>query len=154
MKIITIRDYRNYDPDNCRTGGAYGFTYTYTEQSDGSFTVRYDTTSDFEYCTKCGTFGHNSWDCDFNNVYTADDVQRMVEFCKNISGIEITEKYLKKYQVNFTDWESGATLEIDSIMKEEGYTAEDYVKDCMSNADEEWCEMLANGTVTLYEIEE
>lgn len=154
MKKIIIKDYRNYDPDNCRTGGAYGFTDTYTEQPDGSFVAYHETTSDFEYCSRCGTFGHSSWDCKCKDTYTAEEMQRIIEDNSNIPGIEITEKNLKKYQVSFTDWENGATSEIDSITEEEGYMAEDYVKDCMSNADEEWCEMLNNGTVTLYEIEE
>ena len=58
-----------------------------------------------------------------------------------------------KYEVNFTDNQTGATSPIDVITAPEGYTADDYVRDCKENADPEWCEMLDNGTITLIEVE-
>lgn len=61
---------------------------------------------------------------------------------------------MKKYEVNFTDYETGATSPIDTVVKPEGYTAQAYIDDCMENADDEWCEMLSNGKVTLIEVEE
>lgn len=58
---------------------------------------------------------------------------------------------MKKYVVEYTDPETGATSPIDNFAAEDGYTAEQYIKDCDSNADDEWCEMLHRGTVTLVE---
>ena len=59
---------------------------------------------------------------------------------------------MKKYEVNFTDNQTGATSPIDTVVKPEGYTAQAYIDDCMENADDEWNAMLAGGTVTLTEV--
>ena len=56
-----------------------------------------------------------------------------------------------KYQVNLTD-ANGATSAIDTVEATYGYTAEDYIRACDQNADEEWCDMIASGTVTVEEI--
>lgn len=56
-----------------------------------------------------------------------------------------------KYEVDITI--DGTTSAIDTIDAEEGYTAEQYVADCLSNADEDWNEMLAKGTVALVPID-
>lgn len=61
---------------------------------------------------------------------------------------------MKQYQVNFRDYNNGATSAIDVITAPDGYTAEQYIADCRANADDEWNEMLANGEVTLLEVEE
>jgi hypothetical protein len=63
------------------------------------------------------------------------------------------ESKMKKYEVNFTDYETGATSPIDTVIKPDGYTADQYIKDCKENADDEWNEMLARGTVTLIEVD-
>lgn len=60
---------------------------------------------------------------------------------------------MKKYEVNFTDNNTGATSAIDTIIASDNYTATDYLKDCEENADSEWCEMLKNGEITLIEID-
>ena len=57
--------------------------------------------------------------------------------------------YMKKYQVNYTDNTTGATSAIDTITADNNYTAENYINDCMANADNDYCEMLKNGTITL-----
>lgn len=54
-----------------------------------------------------------------------------------------------KYQVNFYDYENGATSEIDVIEARKGYTAEEYIEDCSHNADDEWNEMLKHGLISL-----
>lgn len=56
-----------------------------------------------------------------------------------------------KYQINFRDHRTGATSAIDTVEKDQ-YTAEQYIKECRENADDEWNEMLKNGTVTVEEI--
>lgn len=45
------------------------------------------------------------------------------------------------YIVEVTE-QSGATSPIDTITAPPDYTAEMYIKDCESNADADWCEML------------
>ena len=57
-----------------------------------------------------------------------------------------------RYEVDFYDPKNGATSPIDTIESGEGYTAEQYVKDCEANADQEWVDMLHSGEVTLVEI--
>jgi len=59
-----------------------------------------------------------------------------------------------KYQINYTDPTTGATSPIDTVDAYEGYTAEDYIRDCRENADEDWIEMLDAGTVSVELIEE
>lgn len=60
---------------------------------------------------------------------------------------------MKKYEVNFTDNNTGATSAIDTITAADNYTADDYIKDCNNNADADYIEMLKNGIITLYEID-
>lgn len=57
-----------------------------------------------------------------------------------------------KYEVDL--YKNGVTSPIDTVEAPHGYTAEDYVRDCDANADEEWCEMLHDGQVILVAIEE
>lgn len=57
-----------------------------------------------------------------------------------------------KYQVEYTDSRTGATSAIDTITAAEGYTAEQYIEDCRENADQEWIDMLEQGTVELIEL--
>lgn len=59
-----------------------------------------------------------------------------------------------RYQVDFYDYSNGATSPIDTIEAPEGYTAEDYIRDCQENADDAWNEMLAGGKVELVKIED
>lgn len=54
-----------------------------------------------------------------------------------------------KYQINFYDYENGATSEIDVIEARKGYTAEEYVDDCLHNASDDWNVMLEHGKVTI-----
>ena len=60
---------------------------------------------------------------------------------------------MKKYQVNFTDYRNGATSAIDVIEAKDGYTAENYIDDCNCYADQEWCDMLKEGKITLDELD-
>lgn len=55
----------------------------------------------------------------------------------------------KTYIANYTDPATGTTSSIDTFEAPEGYTAEQYIKDCDIYADSEYCEMLHKGTVTL-----
>ena len=61
---------------------------------------------------------------------------------------------MTRYTVEYTDPSTGATSPIDTITAPEGYTAEDYIRDCVGNADDAWNEMLAAGTVELVAEEE
>lgn len=60
---------------------------------------------------------------------------------------------MKKFEVDFYDYSNGATSPIGIIIADDNYTAEDYVRDCEHNADDDWCEMLKGGRVTLVEVE-
>ena len=60
---------------------------------------------------------------------------------------------MKTYSLEITE-QMGNTSPIDTITAPEGYTAEQYIKDCESNADPEWVEMLNNAvSVKLVEVE-
>lgn len=61
---------------------------------------------------------------------------------------------MTKYQVDFYDPDNGATSPIDTINAPDGYTAEDYIRDCRKNADDDFIVMIERGTVTLTPIEE
>lgn len=58
------------------------------------------------------------------------------------------------YAVDVTDPKTGARFTADIIWEEKGYTREKYIADCEENADEEWCEMLREGDVAVYEVAE
>lgn len=58
-----------------------------------------------------------------------------------------------KYQVEFTDYRTGATSPIDVIEEEAGLTPEKYMELCKENADDEWNEMLEQGDVYLINLE-
>lgn len=58
-----------------------------------------------------------------------------------------------KYQVEFTDYRTGATSPIDVIEEEAGFTPEKYIEACKENADDEWNEMLEQGGVYLINLE-
>lgn len=59
---------------------------------------------------------------------------------------------MKKYTVNFYDYNNGATSAIDTIEVEDNYTPEQYIEECMIN-DSDYAEMLQNGEITFEEIE-
>lgn len=54
-----------------------------------------------------------------------------------------------RYVVYLIDHETGAMSPIDNIDEVCGYTAADYVRACMGNADSDWCEMLNENEVVL-----
>lgn len=60
---------------------------------------------------------------------------------------------MRKYEVNYTDATTGAKSPIDVIEAADNYTADDYIRDCKDNADDEWNEMLANGSIELIVVE-
>jgi len=67
----------------------------------------------------------------------------------NMSTSQVRRTFSMKYQVNFFDPRNGAESPIDTITAPEGYTADQYVKDCEDNADQEWIDMLHAGEVSL-----
>ena len=83
---------------------------------------------------------------------TIEDWSRGARKCPDYVVKMMEELIMKKYEVNFTDYSTGATSPIDTVTKPDGYTAEQYIKDCKENADDEWNEMLKNGEVTITEI--
>lgn len=57
------------------------------------------------------------------------------------------------YEVDLWDSVTGAVSAIDTVEAPEGYTAEDYIRDCKANAGDEWVEMLEKwGKVSLIEV--
>lgn len=72
--------------------------------------------------------------------------------CEELKRLE--DSAMKHYEVDYIDPETGATSPIDNVEAKAGYTAEDYVRDCEENADEEWVDMLHRGTVKLIEVDD
>ena len=54
---IKIVDNRGYESGKSCNGGCYSFTKTFELMSDHFYRVTYSTSSEFEYCSNCGTFG-------------------------------------------------------------------------------------------------
>lgn len=55
---------------------------------------------------------------------------------------------MMKYQINYTI--NGTTSEIDTVYTvDENYTADQYIKDCEANADQEWIDMIQDGEITV-----
>ena len=59
-----------------------------------------------------------------------------------------------RYEVRFTDSATCAVSPIETVTATADYTADDYVRDCMENADSDWCDMLRSGTVSLVRIDD
>lgn len=69
-------------------------------------------------------------------------------------ALEEGDRPMKHYSVCYTEFDRpDISSPIDNIEAPEGYTAEQYVADCMRNADEDWCEMLRNGWVELHDLD-
>lgn len=60
---------------------------------------------------------------------------------------------MKRYQVDFIDNISGACSPIDIITASDNYTAADYMRDCESNADSDYIDMLHSGDIVLTVID-
>lgn len=60
-----------------------------------------------------------------------------------------------KYEVDIIIDPAGSRIKsaIDNIYAWDGYTESDYIRDCDDNADPEYCEMLHECEVELYEVE-
>lgn len=59
---------------------------------------------------------------------------------------------MRRYEVDFYDYNNGATEAIDTITAALDYTAEQYIEDCRHNADAEWCELFDHGVITLHPV--
>ena len=58
------------------------------------------------------------------------------------------------YEVDYRDPETGATSPIDIVIAPDGYTTEDYIRDCIKNADPEWADMVLKGEIVLVLVED
>lgn len=60
-----------------------------------------------------------------------------------------------KYEVDLIEDPTGSRIKfaIDNIFAWDGYTESDYIDDCDGNADHDYCEMLHECEVELYEVE-
>lgn len=56
MKKVVITDYKEYNSDLCRNGGAYSYSTIYTLVGKDLWQISYDTSAEFDYCPCCGRF--------------------------------------------------------------------------------------------------
>lgn len=85
----------------------------------------------------------------------AEETAEAPEETDQPESLEEGDLPMKHYIVNYTEFDRpDISSPIDNIEAPEGYTAEQYVEDCMRNADEEWCEMLRKGWVELYDLDQ
>lgn len=86
---------------------------------------------------------------------TAEEPAEETEEIAQPEALEEGDRPMKHYIVNYTEFDRpDISSPIDNIEAPDGYTAEQYVEDCMRNADEEWCEMLRKGWVELYDLDQ
>ena len=84
----------------------------------------------------------------------AEETAEAPEETDQPEALEEGDRPMKHYIVNYTEFDRpDISSPIDNIEAPEGYTAEQYVEDCMRNADEDWCEMLREGWVELYDLD-
>lgn len=84
----------------------------------------------------------------------AEETAEAPEEIAQPEALEEGDRPMKRYIVNYTEFDRpDISSPIDNIEAQEGYTAEQYVEDCMRNADEDWCEMLRKGWVELYDLD-
>lgn len=85
----------------------------------------------------------------------AEETAEAPEEIAQPEALEEGDRPMKHYIVNYTEFDRpDISSPIDNIEAPEGYTAEQYVEDCMHNADEDWCEMLRKGWVELYDLDQ
>lgn len=60
---------------------------------------------------------------------------------------------MAQFQVDFTDSNTGATSAIDTITAADNYTADDYIRDCENNANNDYVNMIKSGEITLVKID-
>lgn len=75
-KSVVYNDYRQYDSNNCHTGGAYAFFTTFKNIGGGKWVVSYDTTAEFPFCPVCGIFGEH--DCSDYDIVTTEELQKEI----------------------------------------------------------------------------
>lgn len=56
---------------------------------------------------------------------------------------------MTKYDVILRDAKTGIERKLETIIKINNYDAEDYMRDCNRDYDEEWCEMLKEGEIII-----
>ena len=85
----------------------------------------------------------------------AEETAEETEEIAQPEALEEGDRPMKHYIVNYTEFDRpDISSPIDNIEAPEGYTAEQYVEDCMRNADEDWCEMLRKGWVELHDLDQ
>ena len=61
---------------------------------------------------------------------------------------------MKRVQIEFTDFRTGAASPIDIVNVPDDYTEKDYINDCKKYADNDYNKMLRGGKVTFITIME
>lgn len=57
-----------------------------------------------------------------------------------------------RYEVIYVEPEMRVASPVDVIYESENYTADDYIRDCMNNAEDDWCKMLLAGEIYLNKV--
>ena len=96
----------------------------------------------------------NDLDAKAKAASTETPAEEHAEETDQPEALEEGDRPMKHYSVHYTEFDRpDISSPIDTIEAPEGYTAEQYVEDCMRNADEAWCEMLRKGWVELYDLD-
>mgnify|MGYP001624928302 CR=1 FL=1 len=98
IAAVRLSDYSNYDCNLCNNGGKYGFWTDYDLIGNDLWEVSYHTTSDFEYCPVCGTFGDcNCEDGDYRQITTSELLEEISRFEKLQEANNDTYSYRIEY---------------------------------------------------------
>lgn len=132
-------------------------TYYIHIRADGELAA--DEAEAAETVTKSVDIAHFADDESPERFYNEFESLDNPEFCALLK--DITDKVntcistmIRRYVVEYTDPTTGATSPIDTIDAPEGYTAEDYLRDCRDNADQDYIDMLEAGEVRLDMVED
>lgn len=78
--VATMTDYSQYEEAKSNDGGAYSFTQRYEKLDNGNFKLSFFTSSNFDYCSSCGSFHNGECSCDgVNSEYSPQEVARTLE---------------------------------------------------------------------------
>lgn len=92
-KKITINDYRNYEPEKCSDGGAYGFWTEYLDKGGDIWEISYGTTADMEFCPCCGSFNshydyeNEEYSCGDFDTITTKELSKIIKNTPEKDGI-------------------------------------------------------------------
>ncbi len=84
MQQIILNNFSDFEVGMSNDGGKYWFKTIFTEIPDGRYVVSYQTSSNLDYCSKCGEW-HDGRKCDRDyEIISKEEVNKRVNTFKEL----------------------------------------------------------------------